>query len=383
MKREQLDSRLAAANPVSSERARDLSIAAAQEDLVIAAMAEPQSPPTPGRAARAHRRRLVARGGVALAATALVLVALLTVRDDPGRQDAGTAWAAEQIRFANASPLVLLGAAGWRVEYADEHSDEEGQLQFRRGETPPRRDMTFDGAGPPVPADVNAAQLHWYVGGIARWHADRAASAVLETTAPVLGTTARVYQYDGGIPGHRDITALFRYDGRVLEFRAGAADVDSFKALLATLERVGTSEWLSALPASAVQVADRDATVERMLRGVTAPPGFDPKSIEGAELVKDRYQLGAAVVGAVACRWFERWSEARQAGDRAAERAATTALATARDWPILDEMAKKGGYPDVLLGYVAAMPSGVWHGRPLIGDVDSGLGCAGLGVDLP
>jgi hypothetical protein len=39
-----------------------------------------------------------------------------------------------------------------------------------------------------------------------------------------------------------------------------------------------------------------------MLRGVTVPPGFDPKGIEGADLVKDRYELGAAVVGTVACR---------------------------------------------------------------------------------
>jgi hypothetical protein len=28
------------------------------------------------------------------------------------------------------------------------------------------------------------------------------------------------------------------------------------------------------------------------------------------------------------------------------------------------------------------MPSGDWYGRPLAGDVNSGLGCASLGVKL-
>jgi hypothetical protein len=206
---------------------------------------------------------------------------------------------------------------------------------------------------------------------------------VVSTTAPVLGTTAHVYQYEGGTPGHRDITALFRYDGRVLEFRAGAADVDAFKALLATLKRVDTDAWLSAMPASVIKTADRDSAVAQMLKGVTVPPGFDAKDIKGAELTKDRYQLGAAVTGTVACQWFKRWSDGRQAGDGVKEREATAAMATAKDWPILQEMARDGGYPSVLIEYAAAMPSGDWYGRPLAGDVNSGLGCDGLGVKLP
>ena len=204
----------------------------------------------------------------------------------------------------------------------------------------------------------------------------------MATTAPVLGTIAHVYQYGGGTPGHRDITALFRYDGRVLEFRAGAADVAAFEALLATLTRVNTDAWLSAMPASAVKTADHDATIAQMLKGVTVPPGFDAGDVKGAELIKDRYQLGAAVTGTVACQWFKRWADARAAGDGAQERDAVAAMATAKDWPILDEMRKQGDYPEVLVGYAAAMASGEWYGRPLIGDVDSGLGCAALGVAL-
>jgi hypothetical protein len=58
-------------------------------------------------------------------------------------------------------------------------------------------------------------------------------------------------------------------------------------------------------------------------------------------------------------------------------------MRTAKHWPVLTEMAKTGAYPDVLQEFVAAMPSGDWYGRPLTGDVDSGLGCNALGVHLP
>jgi hypothetical protein len=58
-------------------------------------------------------------------------------------------------------------------------------------------------------------------------------------------------------------------------------------------------------------------------------------------------------------------------------------MQTAKDWPVLRQMASQGGYPDVLLDYVKAMPSGDWYGRPLIGELDDGLGCDSLGVDMP
>jgi hypothetical protein len=227
------------------------------------------------------------------------------------------------------------------------------------------------------------ATLQWSAGALRSWLEDRAASAALTATAPVLGTVARVYQYEGGTPGHRDITALFRYDGRVLEFRAGAADIDAFKVLLARLKRVDTDTWLAAMPASVIKTVDREGTIRQMLHGVPVPPGFDPNDIKGAHLTKDRYQLGAAVAGTVACQWFKRWSDARETNDRAKEREAVTAMATAKDWPVLGEMEKKGAYPDVLYEYAAAMPKGDWDGRPLTGDVDAGLGCDTLGVDLP
>ena len=381
----ELQSLLTAANPVPAERAADLKLDEAEDHLLAELLAGRQPGRTARRGVRVRRRRRFARVALPIAATAVVLVALLVLRDGSSDRGSGTAWAAEQVRFAEASPLVLLDAPGWRVEYADEQSRQEGELQFRRGPTPLPQDMKISAEAleGPVPADTRSATLHWSAGGIRSWLEDRAASAAVAATAPVLGTVARVYQYEGGTPGHRDITALFRYDGRVLEFRAGAADIDAFKVLLARLNRVDTDTWLAAMPASVIKTPDRDSTIRQMLQGVPVPPGFDPKDIEGADLTKDRYQLGAAVAGTVACQWFKRWSDARETNERAKEREAVTAMATAREWPVLNEMEAKGHYPDVLYEFVAAMPKGDWYGRPLTGDVDSALGCDRLGVELP
>jgi len=376
-----LQTLLAVANPLTAERAAGLGLDGAEADLLAELLSIPAPAPAAGRSRRGRTR---ARFGLPIVATAVVLIALFSLRNTGGGDGSGTAWAAEQIRFAEASPLVLLDAPGWRVDYADEESAQDGELHFRTGPVARAEGTTVDAteASAPMPANTRSAELHWRDGTIGSWVRDRAASAVASATAPVLGTTARVYQYEGGTPGHRDITALFRYDGRVLEFRAGAADIETFKGLLAKLKRVDTNTWLSAMPASVIKTSDRNVTIARMLQGIPLPPGFDPGDIKGEHLTKDRYQLGAAVSGTVACEWFRRWGDARAAGDRAGVREAIAAMTTAKNWPVLREMEKEGGYPSVLYEFAAAMPSGDWYGRPLLGDVESGLGCDTLGIDL-
>jgi hypothetical protein len=369
MTSDQLDHLLTAANPLPADRARELPVADAQQELLAGIVAATRRRP--------RARRFAPRAALAVAATAAALVALAALADGPGHRGPATAWGAEQVRFAERSPLVLLGAAGWRIDYADEQSAGDGELHFRH-RAPAPQDVNDS-----TPPRTDYAQLNWRPGSLSGWVDDRARSASVATTAPVLGTTAHVYQYEGGAPGHRDITALFRYDGRVLEFRAGAADISAFKALLATLKGVDTNAWLSAMPASVVKPTDRDRVIAQMLKDVTVPPGFATADIKGASLTKDRYQLGATVAGTVACQWFKRWADARASHDGSGERQAVAALTTARDWPILKEMAKDGAYPQVLFELVAAMPSGKWFGRPLIGAVNEGLGCATFGVELP
>jgi hypothetical protein len=367
-----LDALVSAANPLAAAAAAALSVADAQSELcrqlLSQAVPVPPSPVRSHRLPRVRAPRLAATLAVALVGA---VVAFAIVDASGGRS--GTAWGAELVRFAEASPLVLLDQAGWHVDYANEDSSVDGELHFTNGPAPASattEDFTTDAA------------LNWRAGPLAPWMADRANSANLSTTAPVLGTVAHVYQYAGGQPGHQDITALWEYNGRVLEFRAGAADVAAFEVLLASLRAVDTDTWLSALPASVVKTTDRTAVIASMLQGVTLPPGFDAASITGAGLTSDRYQLGATVAGTVACTWFKLWSDARRSGDAAGVQRAIDAMATAKDWPILKEMSSSGGYPQILEAFAAAMPSGLWSGRPLEGDVDSGLGCPALGIPL-
>jgi hypothetical protein len=156
-----------------------------------------------------------------------------------------------------------------------------------------------------------------------------------------------------------------------------------FYAELHALNGVDTTTWLRAMPASVVKTADSTSTIRLMLKGIPLPPGFDAARIRGARLVHDRYQLGTAVTGTVACMWIADWSRARAAGDTAIVKRAIAAMATAPRWPILRDMATQGAWPEVLIMFAHAMPSGTWYGRPLDADANSGLGCSELGVHLP
>lgn len=131
-----------------------------------------------------------------------------------------------------------------------------------------------------------------------------------------------------------------------------------------------------------VKTADSSSTIRLMLKGIPLPRGFDAARIRGTRLVHDRYQLGAAVTGTIACMWIADWSRARAAGLTAMVKRAIAAMATAPRWPILREMATQGAWPQVLIMFAHAMPRGTWFGRPLDADANSGLGCSGWGVHL-
>jgi hypothetical protein len=358
-----VDALVRGANPVTPAAAAALRLDAVQQELreLIVREGPPWHATLPQRPRSAPRAR--GRLVVCLALSAAAVIAAMSLGGVFSAGRPAIAWAAELVHFAEASPLVLLEQPGWQVNYANEDSANEGEIHF---------------AGP---ASAEAA-LYWRSGSLTSWMADRAASADLTTTASVLGTTAHVYQYAGGRPGDEDITALWEYGGSVLEFRTGIADVAAFEALLGSLRQVDVNTWLSALPSSVVTTAGRTAAIASMLQGVALPPGFDPSTVTGSGLTSDRYQLGATVVGTVACTWFKRWSDGRASGNASEVQQAIAALATAKDWPIINQMSSEGAYPQVLEAFAAAMPSGHWYGRPLAGDVDSGLGCPRLGLQL-
>jgi hypothetical protein len=195
------------------------------------------------------------------------------------------------------------------------------------------------------------------------------------STPTGLGVTVRRFVREGGGRAWLDISAFFVDGHRELDFRATVPDMAMFRAELRALHIVDAATWLRAMPPSVVKTADSGETVRLMLKGIPLPPAFDTAQIRGVRLVHDRYQLGAAVTGTVACSWIAVWNRARTAGDTAMVRRAIAAMATAPRWPILHEMARHGAWPQVLIGYAHAMSRGTWYGRPLTAAVNTGLGC--------
>ena len=350
-----IDTGLAAANPFPSHLAASLPLGPCEDEMLSAITTHAQL--QRGVVSRIPRGR-VARLSVALTVVAAVAVAALigTRGSSPS-----PAYAAELVRLANASPLLLLDEPAWKVTYVNEDSTQDGEMRFTK---------TAGGAATTV-------SLNWRSGALADWIRDRADSSTATSKTRVLGATATVFA-----DRPAGATSLWVYDGRVMELTTQVGDMQSLDELLTTLQPVSTEAWIAALPPDAVPTADRTEVVAQMLRGIPLPPGFTPADVPGQGLTNNRYQLGADVTGAVACTWLKQWSQARVAGDEAKVKQAIDAMATAPSWPILQEMRSQGAYPAVLEDFAKAMPSGTWYGRPLEGDADSGLGCSYLGIPL-
>jgi hypothetical protein len=377
-----LKAALAVADPVDHRTLAEIDFELIEEELFadLAAGSSPLLATTPERirSPRSRRPLVIAVGAAALAAAFVLVVSL----GGGGPEQPAPAYGAELVRFAEASPLLLLEEPGWHVGYANEESSEEGQIEFILGKKLPYEVITETSGRRPPAVRQHRAELNWRGGTLASWVSDRAASADFHTTLPVLGTTAQVFRYEDGHPGDYEFTALWTEAGQVDEFRAPVPDLAAFEAHLGALRQVDSQSWLGALPPSVIKAADHGDAVTEMLRGVTVPAGFSAAQVPDAGLSTDRYQLGAAVTGSVACSWFRQWGEDRAAGNSAGAAEAEAALAGAENWPVMREMETEDAYPQVLNEYAAAMPSGQWYGRPLLGEVESGLGCAADGVPL-
>jgi hypothetical protein len=412
MNRRETREALAAANPVPVDKAGE-PLAAAEHALVDSILHEDReiiglSRPRPRRSGY-HAPRLAVGLGAALA---LALVAVFVVNNSDGGPKAGpqSAYAAPLVHLAESTPLVLIGEPDWHVEGLQPYSSDEGEMQFYQGDSPPPDELPnperLEG-GVPLPASIRQrkAELNWYgpIEVSAREHSqgvpfldtvekvfrfrveDRANSAEVTTTAPVLGTTAQVFQYEGGSSGDRDITSLWIEGGRVLEFRSSVPDIATFKGRLASLEKVDITTWLDAMPASVVKAADQPKAIREILGGIDLPPGFTAAGVLDEGLATDRYQLGALTVSSVACTWFARWATGRLEGNKSQIEEAVDAMAGAKSWPILREMSSEGAYPQAVESLAAAMPGGhVWHKRPLKVDVESALLCGRrFGIPMP
>ncbi|HEX5592393.1 MAG TPA: hypothetical protein VFX35_03485 [Solirubrobacterales bacterium] len=407
MRTHDLDQRLKDANPVPPATLAGLKLAEAEAELGEAIVAHPADageglPPGPARRAHRGRGRRLAGLAAGLAAIAAAVVLLLS---GGGQEGPTRVYAAELVRFAESSPLLLLEGPGWRVQNANEERRRrgiEGSIEFVTGPPIPYESIRISGTPEaqratgmlPPAVRQRRVELWWRHGSLAQEVANHRRSLhphgqrwvelpVLDTTAEV-DTRAEFFVNQGG-PGNRQMVALWSEGGYVLELRAAVPDLAAFEERLDWLTKVDSQAWLDAMPAKVVKAADHDAVVREILQGVPVPSTFRPSLVPDEGLTTARYQVGASVTGVVSCLWFLQWADARRTGDERAELEAERAMATSKDWPILHEMAKDGAYPETIWQLAAEMPSGVWEwaGRrhPLLPHAE-GLGCARFGLPL-
>jgi hypothetical protein len=313
-------------------------------------------------AGRGRRPRGVARAvATIVGAAAVVVVAvsgLLVVQR--GHGGSSSAWAAELVAVAESSPRLVVDGRGWHVVRADELTAENGEMTFTDG---PRR-----------------LELRWQP---VREHEylvkDRASGAAQVEHVTVLGHPGVQYRYRlGGASEY--FTTVWSDDRHTLEARGeGFGTIDAYESVVGHLREVDADAWLSAMPPTVIKPAETAATVDAMLADVPKPDGFAVVLPSGQ--ARDRYQLGAAVVGQVACRWVEAWITATDAGDAAAAARAVDAMSSSRRWKVLVEMKADGYYPDAVREVADAMRTGapIMGGKPLTirEAYRDELGCAG------
>ncbi|HXS32927.1 MAG TPA: hypothetical protein VN758_04015 [Solirubrobacterales bacterium] len=420
MKTREIERALGAANPVGRGRLDGLDLEAMEADL-LADLEAGFSTLLELEAARPRRYRqrgfVLALGSAALA----VVLAAALVLTGGGSNHPSPAYGAVLVRFAESTPLLLLEGRDWRVQnvyeagqgpYMPRSSRGAGSMEFVTGKPVPyesvrttcaREVTSMSGKFPVCKAERESGmlppavrqrrvELRWFHGSLA----DSLSTAhkslhphgrswiklpVLDTTADV-DTRAEFYVNQGG-PGNRQMTALWSEGGYVLELRAAVPDLAAFEERLDWLTPVDSQTWLDAMPAKVVKAADHDAAVREMLKGIPVPSGFKPSRIPGEGLTTNRDQVAGSVTAIVSCLWFRQWGEARRSGDRAAAAEAEKAMATAKHWPILDEMAKEGAYPAETIWELAAdMPSGKGRrGWRLLPQTEA-LGCARWGIPV-
>jgi hypothetical protein len=412
-----IDLELREANPLARRRLAALDLEGAEAALGEALIAHPANTDEPEPAGpewgyRPKRSRSLTLGAGVMTAAAIFGAILLIAGGGTG--ESSRAYGAEVVRFAESTPLLLLEGPSWRVENTWEQPTGEGQMEFITGSpAPPGTLMTREKRKRGVLVTpgmrherLRRVELTWHDGKQVKlvWRDGRLGQSfyspslgktvtffephpnrIFETTIPALGAKVYVdpraeYRPIQGGPGDRLMVALWKEGGHLLELRTSVPNLAAFRERLGWLHRVDAKTWLDAMPAKVVKAAEYGATVHQMLHGIPLPPGFESNEIPNLRLTTDRYQVGAAVGGTVACAWFRYWGEARANHDAPAiQEAERVLLRSETDWPIFRQMSKEGAYPATVVEYAKAMPSGQWYGRPLLAAVDSEGGLCGPG----
>jgi hypothetical protein len=271
------------------------------------------------------------------------------------------------IRWAKVSPRLLVTESGWYIQTISENGDGSGEIQWTNG---------IHGAE----GGLDYLEISWFP---AAQYEDVLSNISDESDPPiettVLGRKAKVF-HSGPTA---DYQALVPPDGDfVVELRGDVGSEDGYFQLLQTLEPTSVNGWLSAMPASVLETADRSNAVDSMTRDIPLPPGMNTSELQGlvAQRLKgqklvSRYNLGAAVTGIVSCDWLDRWTAGLAKGDQAEVQQAKGALATSRGWRILDQMDKHGDYPEGIWDFAKDRLGSSGFGRNTTHNYNSTLGC--------
>lgn len=325
----------------------------AETDLMEEITATPALQSVPA-VERPWTRRRVGRRLTVLAGAAAVTASALFVVQSGG--ETGQVWATEILEVAEAAPRLLLDDPSWRISRVDEFTLTYGEMTFTDG--------------------ARELELRWLPGSEQPAAPEGRAEADMEESVTVVGQEATLRRYAPS-PGPRaeaDLDPMYagsaftavweQGESQVVAMGWGFAEQSDYEAVLGAVREVDVDAWLTAMPASVVRPNDMDAVVEEMLADIPTPAGFDPAGLTQEAGVRDRYQLGARVTGAVVCAWIGQWIDAAESSDAAAGGDATAALASSHDWAILREMDADGGYPAMVWAYAdaivneAALPDG-------------------------
>lgn len=240
-------------------------------------------------------------------------------------------------------PRVVLGAAGWSMDYLD-HSEGENE----DGEYASSEIQFVNGSA--------EAELRMNSGWQADFEAlvaDRTREGERLDDHPIWDTTAAVV----GSAESEAFAAM--WESNAVEYEFVMYDVDNarvdeatFRSILAGLTQTTEEEWIEALPDEIV--TDRAAAIATYLEDIPLPPNFDVGSLEEGP-IEHWYGVAADTVGAVTCSWIEVWIDGNGAGDSEAQQRAVEAMASSDSWQVLADMSDVGDYPLVVREYSEAI----------------------------
>jgi hypothetical protein len=307
---------MAAANPApTAELAAELSETELQQALsrAVALGRSPSQPVPVGdrvalEAGTRPRHRRAALGLSTVAVLAVLLVASGWLRSSGGGHPE---FAAAAIRVAEANPRLLVTEPGWKIVRADEFETDSGELTFSDGS------HRFD--------------VHWYPAKLyGQYLRDRATVSTPEQ-GTLLGQTATTVEYSP-----EEYATMLSPQGSVfVEVRGRLGSRAAYDETLYSLQAVDVDTWLEAMPPSTVRPEARSGAVDRLLRGMPLPPGFDAAELKSEDSIAARSTLAVKVGNAIACGWVESWIAARAAGDQAAAERAVEAMSSSADWPLV------------------------------------------------